>query len=257
MTTPNIFGSDQTPANQTPETKTTTAQGDTLSESVALLVGEGRKYKTIDDLAKAYLNADEFVEKLKSENSTLREEVAKAKTLDEVLERLKEQPSTSAQDQGEKKSGSAALSAQDVAKIVSDTLTGMETQRTRDSNLLKADAAMKKLFGDKAAEVFAKEASTPQMKKALMDLASVSPEKFVALFAPAKSGGTQVDSTTRVNTGAMDVESVSGRAADPDCKEFYDELRRNKPNVYYSSAIQSQMNKAAVANRAKFFNESA
>jgi len=255
MTPPNIFESDQTPANQTPDSNTAAPKSDTLSETVTLLVGEGRKYKTVEDLAKAYINADEFLEKLKGENETLRQEVRKGKTLDEVLERLKEQPSQSAPDQSEKKSGPAALSAQDVAKIVSDTLTGLETQRTREGNLLKADAAMKQLFGDKAADVFVKEASTPQMKKALIDLASVAPEKFVALFTPKQGGGGQVDSTTRVNTAALDVQSVSGRAADPGCKEYYDELRRSKPSAYYSSAIQSQMNKAAVADRAKFFNE--
>jgi hypothetical protein len=250
MTTPNIFGEDN---SQAKSTETPAAQGDSLPESVATLVGEGRKYKTVDELAKAYLHMDEFAEKLKSENATLRDEVSKAKTVDDVLKRLEAKPSASVQDPDDKKGSTAGLSVQDVAKIVSDTLSGLETQRSRNANLLKADAAMKAIFGDKAGEVFAKEASTPEMKKTLMDLASVSPEKFVALFAPAKSGGgSQVDSKTSVNTGALDTRSVSGREADPMCKEYYDALRRKDPRAYYSSAIQLQMNKAAVGNE-KFF----
>lgn len=261
MSDQNIFsssGSDQNPpSNQTPDPKTSNDTGDTSAQTLALLVGEGRKYKTVEALVKAHVHLDEFAETLKGENAKLREDVAKAKTFDEVLERLKAEPSTDAHDRGDKKAAAngGGLSAQDVAKIVSDTLTGMETQRTRQSNLAKADAAMKQLFGDKATEVFQKEAGTPEMKQALIDLASVSPEKFVAIFAPAKGqSGGQVDSKTSVNTGALENFNASGRVADSGCKEFYDEMRRKNPQSYYSSTIQLQMNKAATANPDKFFN---
>jgi hypothetical protein len=250
MTT-DIFssGSDQ---SQTPNEKAAQANGDNLGESVAILVGEGRKYKTIEELAKAYVHIDGFAETLKSENATLREQLAKASTLDDVLERLKAPaPSQSDQTDGKSQSG---LTVQDVAKIVSDTLTGMESQRTREGNLLKADTAMKQLFGEKAKEVFDKEASTPEMRKALMELATVSPEKFVAVFAPGRSSAASADNKTSVNTGALENFSASGRSADATCKEFYDEMRRKDPAKFYSHSVQLQMNKAAVANPSRFFN---
>lgn len=251
-------GSDQ---NLTPEAKQAAAQakaaaGDPQSP-LAILVGEGRKYKTVDELAKAYVSIDDFAEKLKGENASLRTEVTKAKTLDEVLERLKAESGSAAQDQGANKvdasKGAPGLTTTDVAAIVRSTLTGMESTRTKEANLLKADAEMRKLFGDKAEAMFQKEASTPEMKKALMDLASVSPEKFVALFRPAKVDGSSVDHGTSVNSAALGNEQASGRATDPGCKEFYNELRRKKPSEYYSQAMQLQMNKVAVANPDKFF----
>jgi hypothetical protein len=251
-----LFSADDQSAtlNQTPNQTAAAKQGDTLSESVAILVGEGRKYKTIDDLAKAYLNADEFVEKLKGENATLREELTKAKTLDDVLKRLKDEPSAGTQDRSDQSQG---LTAQDVAKIVSNAITGHETAKIRQANLQASDAAMKKLYGDKAAEVFAKAATTPELRKALTELASVSPDKFVAVFQPAQAAtGSHVDGSTAVNTAALSSISQSGRVADPGCKEFYDNLRRTKPNEYYSQAVQSQMHKAAIANQEKFFGAS-
>lgn len=249
-----VFGaSDQTATtNQIPVTHTP-AQGDTLGESVKLLVGEGRKYKTVEELAKAYLNVDEFVETLKGENATLRDEVKKGATLDDVLKRLKDAPSGGGDDNATKPNQSG-LSAQDVAKIVRDQLTGLETQRTKQSNLIKADAAMKKLFGEKAKEVFEKEAATPEMRDAMMALASVSPDKFVALFGAGQAAATsQVDGSTSVNTAALNIQSGAGRENDPSCKEFYDALRRKEPAKYYSSTVQLQMNRAAVADRNKFF----
>lgn len=254
---PGIFSaSDKT---QSPEVKqesqATQTQGDPQSP-LAILVGEGRKYKTVEELAKAYIAADGFVERLKGENSTLRTEVAKGKTLEEVLERLKAESGSATQDQGANKAvvskDAQSLTTNDVAAIVRSTVTGMETARTRESNLMKADAEMRKLFGDKAEEMFKKEASTPEMRKALMELASVSPDKFVALFRPAQATGSSVDHGTSVNSAALSNEQASGRAADPGCKEFYDQLRRKEPSKYYSQAIQLQMNKAAVADPTKF-----
>ena len=224
---------------------------------LAILVGEGRKYASQEELAKAYLHLDDFAETLKGENTKLKADLATAKTLEEVLDRLKEAPVASAPDRGDKKvaAQAAGLSAVDVAKIVNDTLTGRETARTRENNLLQADAAMRKLFGDKAPDVFAKEATTPQLRVALTELASISPAKFVALFAPqvTTQTGNQIDSNTSVNTSALSAELTSGRVADAECKEFYDNLRRKEPARFYSQEMQLKIHQAALANPDKYF----
>lgn len=247
-----IFGTDQ---GQTAAPATTATQSAIdPKDPLALLVGQGRKYSTIEELAKAYVHIDGFAEQLKDENSKLREEVSKARTIDEVLEQLKaatpakaDQPAPSVK----------TLGAEDVATIVKQTLTGMETARTRESNLLKADAAMRKLYGDKAGEVFSKEASSPEMKKALVELASVSPDKFVALFAAAPPTQSAVDGTTSKNTTALDFASQSTRASDPTTKEYFEALRKKEPAKYYSQPVQLAMQKAAIANREHFFGRKA
>lgn len=241
----------QPPASQTPANQPTAGE-------LAVLVGEGRKYKTVDELAKAYLNADGFIEQLKTENQKLREEVAKGKTVDDLMERIKAQPAAQAPATQQTPAQSAgAITAEQVAKIVSDTVTGLETKRTKDANLAKADAEMRRLFGDKAGEVFAKEADTPEKRRVLQELASVDPAKFVALFQrPTQAAGARPDSGTSFNTGALDPTAIAGRAADPSTKEYYDNLRRTKPNEYYSAAVQLQMQRAAVANPNRFFGRS-
>lgn len=234
------------------------AGGDTTQGSaVAILVGEGRKYKSVEDLAKAYMEGDGFLEKLKDENRNLREELVKSATFQDVLERLKAPPSSTAPDKGEQKGQqNVGLSAADVAQVVRDTITGMETARTRESNLLKADAAMKKLFGEKAKEMFNTVANTPEMRAALMALGSVSPEKFVAIFQPAQQGsaGAAVDSQTSVNTAALQADTgAAARVLDPGNKEFYDQMRKKEPSKYYSHEWQLKMHNAAQVDSDKFF----
>jgi hypothetical protein len=251
---PTVFGSDQTPTPDL-QSNTSLSNGSDTTNPVALLVGEGRKYKTVEDLAKAYVNVDEFAEKLKGENATLREKAAEAATLQQVLDRLKA-PEQSADDNSGKQAAptSAGLSATEVAKIVGETLTGLETQRTREANIRAADAALKKVFGDKATEVFNKAAPTADVRKALMQLAAASPDRFLEVFVkPAQVSGSQADHHTSVNTAALLDSSNSGRAADPGTKEFYDDLRKKEPSKYYSQAIQLQMQNAAIKDRSKFY----
>lgn len=247
-----IFGSDK---GQPPAVKPNEGQPPTGDNPLATLVGEGRKYKSIDDLAKAYLQADGFIEQLKGENAQLREKAATAKTVDDVLQAMRKQPEASTTDKGEDK-GSQGLSADAVAKIVRDTVTGLETQKSREANLLKADAEMKKLFGDKAQEVFAAQAATPEAKQALMQLASVAPDKFVKLFSPGEPAkGSQTDSGSTVNSAALADTNQSARAMDPGCKEYFEAMRKDpkRRHEYYGAANQLAMHKAAQANPEKFF----
>lgn len=242
---PTIFTDDQSKA--APVAPDTTVIDP--NNPVALLVGEGRKYKTIEDLAKAYVNIDGFVEQLKSENSKLRQDLAQAKTLDDVLDQLK---ASNAPPPDKDESPVKALGVDEIAAIVKQTVTGMETARTKQDNLRKADAKMKELFGEKAAEVFSQEAPTQEKREALVALASVDPDKFVALFAKPPAN-KQVGMGTDVNTAALQHINVSGRAADPTTKEYYEALRKKEPAKYYSQHVQLAMQKAAISNPAHYF----
>ena len=43
-----------------------------VADPLQELVGEGKKFKSIEDLAKSKVEADRFIDKLKSENDALR-----------------------------------------------------------------------------------------------------------------------------------------------------------------------------------------
>lgn len=248
MTNTTIFTADN--ADSTTETTTEQAAVQAVttntatqeqSEIVAALVGEGKKYKTHDDLAKAYINADSFIEQLKAENRELKEKAASAKTVDDVLERLQQQHNAQSDDnQVTQKNVSAA----DLTKLVEATVTGLETQKQRHANLLKADALMKKEFGEKATEKYSQVAVTPELQKVYTDLAAVDPIKFVSLF----TGGVKPEQTTAdmggVNTDVnFSQANNSGKTTTPGTKEYYDNVRRSDPAKYYSQSFQLEMDK--------------
>ena len=256
-----IFNADQA------TTQTATSQTDTgsvsatnaeVSETVSLLVGDGRKYKTIEDLAKAYVNADGFIEQLKNENQELRSKTVEAKTIDEVLERLQaNQSNAAAPTSVAQGSATSGLSAEDVAKIVQQTVTGLETAKAKEGNIKKADAKMKEVFGDKAVEVYKTVAKTPELHQAYMKLAEVDPDQFVAMFTKGQastSQGSQVDSGSSVNTTTTYTSGNNVRENTPGTKEYFSKVRREDPKRYFSQQFQLELNRA-VNDPKKYFGQ--
>lgn len=228
-----IFGTEGT---TTPES---TAPAKTKEEQTLLdaLVGEKQKYKSVDELAKAYVNADEFIQKLKAENAELRKQSESAKTIDDVLSRLN-RPTEERET-----TPSPSLTAEDIAALVEKTVTGRETQRTREANLLKADKLMKDKFGEKAMEKFASKATTEELKKVYMDLASQDPDTFITLFFEQTSARAGVDSGTQNTTMPV------GQGGKQEwSKEWVAEVRKADPGRYWSAEFQYQLQDRVTKN---------
>lgn len=238
---PNTTPGTSAPTGSTPATTTTD------NSLVAALVGEGKKYKSIDDLAKAYINADGFIETLKQENTVLREKANAAKTIDDVLASLQSRKETQP-DPAVKPDG---VSVTDITKIVEQTMQSTETRKVQEANLRKADAKMKEMFGEKAAEVYKAAAATPEVHDAYMKLAAVDPDKFVALFVSDKTPQGQMTQGT-ISSAAI-ATTPSARENTVGTKEYFDKVRREKPSQYYSQEFQLGMDKAVRSNPTLYY----
>jgi hypothetical protein len=243
MTNATIFNgeNDNPPANQPAAT--------TDGSLFTALVGETQKYKTPDDLAKAYNNADQFIETLKEENRKLREQAASAKTIDEVLERMSKQSGAPEADNPPVQ----GITPDVVQQLVEKTLEGRKQQETKNGNLIKADSLMKEKFGEKAELVFKQKASTPDKARILMELAANDPLEFVSLFA-----GTQLPSNN-FDTGSMNTTSVASNGGDrtkvEGTKEWAAKVRKDDPNTYWSQEFQYKLQQTVSKNPTLYFGQ--
>lgn len=234
-------GEDQTPA---PSSKTT-------DESLFnALVGETQKYKTPDDLAKAYANADQFIETLKEENRKLREQAAQAKTIDDVLERITTQSNAPVDDNPP----DSGITPDVVQQLVEKTLQGREVQKTKTDNLLLADKLMKEKFGEKATEVFKQRANTPEKQRVLMELAATDPQDFVNIFGVTSNVQTNTMDTGSVNTTSVpsagrNRENVEGT------KEWAAKVRKENPSQYWSQDFQYKLQQTVTKNPDLYFGQ--
>jgi hypothetical protein len=241
MTNATIFGNEDhiaTPATETP-----------VVELFTSLVGENQKYKTPEDLAKAYSNADQFIETLKEDNRKLREQVTQAKTIDEVLERMSKQNVAPVEDNPPVQ----GISSEDVQQLVEKTLLGREATKTKTDNLLLADKLMKDKFGEKAMDVFKQRAANPEKARILMELAATDPAEFVSMFIGTSLPTNNMDNGS-VNTTS--VASTSGnRAGIEGTKEWAAKVRKEDPNQYWSQEFQYKLQQTVNKNPALYFGQ--
>lgn len=241
MTNATIFGNEDNTA--TPTTATP------VVELFNSLVGENQKYKTPEDLAKAYNNADQFIETLKEDNRKLREQVTQAKTIDEVLERMSKQNVAPVDDNPPVQ----GFSSEDVQQLVEKTLLGREVAKTKTDNLLLADKLMKDKFGEKAEEMFKQRAANPEKARILMELAATDPAEFVSLFNGVVPPANNMDSGS-VNTTSV-ASSSGNRAAIEGTKEWAAKVRKENPNQYWSQEFQHKLQQTVTKNPALYFGQ--
>lgn len=234
-------------ADRAVDGKPDASKSDQTAEALATLVGEGRKYKTSEELAKSYLKADEHIETLKSDNEKLRQEAVKGKTLTDVFERIEQHRKQAGDTTPVAQKGATA---EDIARLVDERITGRETAKTREENIRKAQEGLVVKYGDKAKEVYLERGDSPEKRKALNDLAAVDPSSFEALFSTKPIVGNPADGSTK--GGDRLVAAASGRVGDAECKEFYDAMRKKDPRSYYSQTTQLEMHKRLNANPTKF-----
>jgi hypothetical protein len=140
------------------------------------LVGEGKKYKTVEAAMAALPHAQTHISKLEQELATLREEVTKRRTTQELLDELK-----SGIPNGET-APHKEIDQDAVVKLVKQIVSQTETVKQHKSNTSTVVSAFKEAFGDKAEEQYNKIAAEAGMSVGVLnELAKTSPLAVIKL----------------------------------------------------------------------------
>lgn len=210
-----------------------------------VLVGEGKKFRSPSDLAKAKLEADSFIEKLKSENRELRTIVesldGKVKSQDmltELIERVsKGTAATTATTNGTNDATSNTASTdtrnQSVALTPEDVLNLLEQREKAKSvaeNRKLVNAKLAEMYGDKAVEVVRQRAAELGLTdKAVFQLAESSPKAFLKLVS------SNVEAPNAVRAGGAGKSTVNSQAV------FAGNVGSDVRNDAYYAKLKSEM----------------
>ena len=158
------------------------SQNKSAQEIFEELVGEGKKYSSVEDLAKAYFHADRHIHQLERENESYREQVQKAATVDDILARLNpssEKPPI--QETGdETHHQESKAQPDDVESLVQKALEAKLKERDGTANRQRVVESLKAKYGDAAGRVF-KERSQ-ELGLDLEELSARSPQAVLDLF---------------------------------------------------------------------------
>lgn len=223
-----------TPA--TPDTDDNALNNGQQSDPLSELVGEGKKFKTVEDLAKGKTEADAYIEQLKQELAEMREDLNKRAGLEDVLDSVKAAQSTS-----QEPTKTPEIDESMLDKLVEQKITAIESQRTAQENEAAANAKMVEHYGDveKAKAAFTAKAAELNMDPAsLRSMAQQSPKAFMTLMGVSAKEHTPAKTQGTVRTDAL--PNVSGGPREGTFA-WYQQLRRENPRKYYQPAIQNRM----------------
>ncbi len=222
------------------------------------LVGEGKQYKDVTELAKGKLQADDHITKVEGENAQLREAIkelegkaTQSKGIDDILSAI------------EAKRGSgdeqvSAVAPEDITELVSKALNKQQSDATAETNKTKVNAALISKFdgdADKAVEFVKVTREALGMSADQLDVLSKnSPEAALRLFGvEANKQSTDpgsVSSQSTINIAALTAQNKSGVRN----QAYYSALRKEMGmgKFFADIRLQNQMYSDAQEQGDKF-----
>jgi uncharacterized protein YdcH (DUF465 family) len=214
------------------------------------LVGEGKRYKTPDEIAKAKLHADTHIDRLEKENAELRAYTQQAKKLEDLIAKLEANPGTSKDElpvTPERPVSQATLTEADVLSMVDKHVTEKETKRTKTQNIEEAKKQLRAVFGDKYAEVLKSRSSELGISiERMTALAEESPNALIKLVVQEGSG-------ERLSSPPRSSLRTDGKVTTRNYA-FYQNMRKEDPRKYFSKEVSWQRMKDAESMGDAFYN---
>lgn len=235
-----------------------TGNGQTNASYMEQLVGEGKKFKDIESLAKGKLEADRHIEEITKTLNELREEVSKQDYAKELLTKLQDKGtdtgtvnSATGTTAGNSAMGNTTPNASEIEALVEQLMTKKEQSRTLEQNIAVANDAVVAQFGEKAGEVVkAKAIELGMSLDRLKEIAAESPTAFLQLIGV----NTQKRTESVAPKSSVRTEAFSNTSSDRTF-EYYQKLRKENKSLYYSPKVQRMLMDDRLRLGEKFYNK--
>jgi hypothetical protein len=194
------------------------------------LVGEGKKYATLEAALDSLTPAQEHINKLEAELADLRKQMSDRESIEQKLEEIAEAKRVPAEKSD----------PNDLLKLVDSRLAEKEQERSIKANIDSVVTTLTAKFGDEAKAKAAYEQKAAELGVSvgtLTELASKSPKAVLSYFNAREGSEVPTKTTGSVNTDALDTGDVNGER---DFK-YWQDVRRKNEKHYYSSGVQAQM----------------
>lgn len=222
-----------------------------------LLVGDGRKFKDEEALARGKYESDKFVEKLQGELSGLRQELNSRLTMEELLSKLgKQNASTPIPTSVEPErlpvqgQGTPNITPEQIAALVKNTMQEENTKTSQSQNLDYASQELKKFYGDGWQDKLLATGTTLGLSKDYIDnLAKTAPKALMAIVnaqRPTSVSNDQFGAPRSTVAFAPSSQSTMDQGW-----QNYEKLKKDNPKLYWSPRVQTQLHKDVMSGKVK------
>lgn len=219
-----------------------------IPEEVTALIGEGRKYKSLEDAIRSVPHAQGHISNLEKELAELREDLGKRLSAEEAMQKILE-ARDSRNNEG---TPPPEFTPEALKDLVRNTYNDMTAEQKAALNIEQADKAMREKWGEKAGDVLAQKSQELGVSlKFLQDAASTSPQAFYNLIG--LDGVKKQQELPR--EGSVNTEGLSpGGGNTPYSYKWYQQMRRTDPKQYYTPKVQMEMHRKAGELGDNFYN---
>jgi len=211
------------------------------------LVGEGKKFKDEEALARAKWESDQFIKKVTAENEQMRKELATRMTLEEFWEKTKTTQSKTNEDDGdtlrrEPVAQTNAPKPEDIVEMVRRELTEEKTKSQKAQNVEYVRQELTKTWGPDFSEKLARKAaelgSTPEF---LGSMAETQPKAFLALMVGQPTGKPATNDYVPPRSAVTSPTQIGNQRN----FAYYEKMRKENSNLYWTPRVQNEIYKAA------------
>jgi len=238
---------DKTETEQANQNNENQSQEATTQESFLdkLVQAKGENWRDPETLAKGKLEADGYIKNLEDQLAQMREDIKKQDYQNEILTQLQNKATETSAVKTEVPNNNTSVDTQnttgvvneeDLKSLVEKTLTEREKSNTVQQNLSQVDKQLEDSFGTEAEATVKKKAQELGMSmERLREIASESPSAFFTLI------GEQQKSFNPLVQGSVRTEGVNMQASTERDWNYYQKLRRENRNLYYTPKVQQQL----------------
>lgn len=215
------------------------------------LVGEGKKFKTPQDLARGKYEADMFIETLKRQQDELRTDYLKLKEdsmarakLEELLDQFskKQQPASSEHTQANVDNQKPLLDTTEIETMIESKMEARELSRRQEQNVNTVMSRLKERYGNNYQNVLNEQAEALELtKEDINALARKSPAAFfrtIGLDEPERKENFQSPPRSTQRSDSFHQKGNTKRTW-----SYYQELKKSNPKVYLDPKTTNQMHK--------------
>lgn len=259
-----IFDEAKSTDSQPQEQQTTeTTQQETQPQASylqKLVETRGENWKDPEVLAKGKMEADAYIKNLEDQLSQMRDDLGKQDYAAKLLQQLEGRASASTTDKplesNTNTSGTVteghtnlAVSENDLKSLVEKTLTERELQATANQNISAVDSKLQDMYGTEASNVLLNKSKELGISlERMQNLASESPSAFFTLI------GEKQESFKPMTQGSIRTDGVAMQSSAQRDWSYYQKLRRENRNEYYSPKVQQQLMEDKMRMGDKFGN---
>lgn len=197
-------------------------------------VGEGKKYRNIEDLAKSYAHAEAFINTLKKEKEEMEEEMERLREASKIVKELEEENKNESEKEIENRISEAIRKEREREREIENKKLLKQILLDSFKDEQKAVKAVSDFIG-----------SDPIKKEVFNKLAASDPKAASKLLGIDNPQQTKINTNTTIKEGSAVGNSVVD-AVIPITWSEAKRVRREDPTTYKSHSFQQKLHRAAL-----------